>query len=301
MAIRIGTSGWSYPRGNGRWDGVFYPPRMADKEKLSFYAQFFDTVEINNSFYRPPNPDAAQGWAERVPTDFRFTAKLWQKFTHPKMFEEATGQAARISESDFQVFLDGIQPLADAGKLGPVLAQFPPSFKPSEETLEYLEDLIRRLKHADLHLAVELRHRNWTESEDAHRARALMEEEGVAWVMIDEPRFRTSIRDVPLTNRGLGYFRFHGRNAEQWWRHEAGEERYNYHYSPSEQAELAQDVAQVATRTRETYAFYNNHHSAQAIVNALQLKLELTGQAPPLEDLPETLVYHYRELEDFLA
>src|SRR5262249_50730334 len=106
--LYIGTSGWRYPKGAGTWDGTFYPPKVADKDKLSFYAQFFSTVEINSSFYRPPNQYAAKAWATKVPDDFRFTAKLWQKFTHPKMFEEATGKTARVQDEDFDIFAEGI-------------------------------------------------------------------------------------------------------------------------------------------------------------------------------------------------
>ena len=205
----IGTSGWSYPKGAGTWDGTFYPPKMKDSDKLAFYAQYFNTVEINSTFYRPPSPYAARAWASKVPEDFRFTAKLWQKFTHPKMFEAATGQAASVQDEDFGVFAEGIGPLAEAGKLGPLLAQFPTSFRPDPGTLEYLEDLIRRMRGAGFLLAVELRHREWTESEETAAIRALMEEQRVAWVITDEPRFKTSIRHVPLTS-DIAYFRFHG-------------------------------------------------------------------------------------------
>ncbi|MBV9133247.1 MAG: DUF72 domain-containing protein, partial [Chloroflexi bacterium] len=79
--VYIGTSGWSYPKGKGAWDDIFYPPKLADKDKLAFYARYFNTVEINSSFYRPPNQYAARAWAGKVPPEFRFAAKLWQKFT----------------------------------------------------------------------------------------------------------------------------------------------------------------------------------------------------------------------------
>jgi uncharacterized protein YecE (DUF72 family) len=284
--LYIGTSGWSYPRGAGAWNGTFYPPRLKDADKLAFYAQYFNTVEINSSFYRPPNPSAARAWASKVPDDFRFTAKLWQKFTHPKMFEAATGQASAVQDEDFGIFADGIGPLAEAGKLGPLLAQFPTSFRPDAASLEYLEDLIRRMRGAGFPLAVELRHREWTESEEAAAIRALMEEQRVAWVMIDEPRFKTSIRHVPLTS-DVAYFRFHGRNYKNWWRHGESEDRYNYLYTPDEQRELAQDVREAAARTSETYAFYNNHYGAKAVVNALQLEMML-GRRPGAP-LPDTL------------
>jgi uncharacterized protein YecE (DUF72 family) len=298
MALYVGTSGWSYPQGGGKWDGIFYPETLADKDKLSFYAQFFNTVEINSSFYRPPSPYAARAWAAKVPDEFRFTAKLWQKFTHPRMFEEATGQRAELRDQDFEQYVAGLEPLVQAGKLGPVLAQFPPSFKPDEGSLDYLEDLILRFHRAGFLLAVELRHREWTASEAARPIRALMEEEKVAWVMIDEPRFRTSIRDVPLTG-DIGYFRFHGRNYAQWWKHDAAEDRYNYLYPPEEQQQLAIEVGQVSERTQQTYAFYNNHYGAKAVVNALQLEMAL-GKPPPNAKLPEPLLAEYRDLSDLL-
>jgi uncharacterized protein YecE (DUF72 family) len=298
MALYVGTSGWSYPQGAGKWDGVFYPETLADKDKLSYYAQFFNAVEINSSFYRPPNPYAARAWAAKVPHDFRFTAKLWQKFTHPKMFEEATGKSAELHAQDFEQFVAGLEPLAQAGKLGPVLAQFPPSFKPEAGTLDYLEDLIRRFRQAGFPFAVELRHRDWTESDRARPLRKLMEDEGVAWAMIDEPRFRTSIREVPLTG-DVGYFRFHGRNYAQWWKHEAAEDRYNYLYSREEQQQLASEVGHVAERTQQTYAFYNNHYGAKAVVNALQLQMAL-GKPAPRSSLPEPLLSEYRDLAEVL-
>src|SRR5437867_4499940 len=291
--LYVGTSGWSYPKGEGTWNGTFYPPRLKDADKLAFYAQHFNTVEINSTFYRPPNQYAARAWASKVPDDFRFTAKLWQKFTHPKMFEAATGQAAGVQDEDFGIFAEGIGPLAEAGKLGPLLAQFPTSFRPAAATREYLEDLIRRMRGAGYPLAVELRHREWTESEETAAIRALMEEQRVAWVMIDEPRFKTSIRHVPLTT-DTAYFRFHGRNYKNWWRHGESEDRYNYLYTPDEQRHIAEDVREAASHTSETYAFYNNHYGAKAVVNAIQLEMAL-GR-PVQQALPEPLLTTYADV-----
>jgi uncharacterized protein YecE (DUF72 family) len=288
--VYIGTSGWSYPKGKGAWDNVFYPPKLADKDKLPFYARYFNTVELNSSFYRPPSKFAAKAWAAKVPDDFRFTVKLWQKFTHPKMFEKATGESWRVADDDFEVFNEGIQPLAEAGRLGPLLAQFPTSFRPDGGAIEYLEDLIRRMRGAGFRLAVELRHREWTESEQTQALRGFMEEQQVAWVMIDEPRFKTSIRGVPLTS-SVAYLRFHGRNYKQWWSHGESEDRYNYLYTPEEQKHLASDVRELASQTSETYAFYNNHFGAKAVVNAVELQRLL--EQPIQEPLPDTLAQLY--------
>ena len=92
-SIRIGTAGWSYPTGKGTWKGLFYPPKQprVRVDELAYYAEHFDTVEVNSSFYRPPTPVMAKRWAERTPRRFEFAVKLYQKFTHPEMFAKATG------------------------------------------------------------------------------------------------------------------------------------------------------------------------------------------------------------------
>jgi uncharacterized protein YecE (DUF72 family) len=98
-SVRIGTSGWSYPSGKGTWKGVFYPSTGRSRgrgagrfDELAFYAEHFDTVEINSSFYRVPTPDTTKDWARRTPRDFEFSLKLYQKFTHPEMFQKASGK-----------------------------------------------------------------------------------------------------------------------------------------------------------------------------------------------------------------
>jgi uncharacterized protein YecE (DUF72 family) len=208
--IYIGTSGWSYPKGEGTWNGHFYP--KSTKDELTYYSQFFGTVEINNSFYYPLNPDYAFNWVRKVPDSFLFTVKLWQKFTHPNMYREATGEEAVISGEDVAIFNKGIEPLARYGKLGAILAQFPPSFRNDEYGRQILSAVIRTFnKH---HLAVELRHRSW--SDDSNTTK-LLKENNVAWVQIDEPGFSSSIaKDLPVTS-DLSYFRFHGRNKDNWW------------------------------------------------------------------------------------
>lgn len=292
MSIYVGTAGWTYPQGAGKWDGLFYPSDLPDANKLAYYAERLGAVEVNSSFYRPMNPYAARAWVAKTPSDFRFCAKLYNKFTHPKMYAEATGQEGHISDADFETVKAGLEPLASAGKLGALLAQFPASFKADEASLTHLEDLIRRF--ADYPLAVELRHRSWTESA---QTRNLFEEYGVAWTMIDEPKFRTSIRDVPLTSR-LGYFRFHGRNYEQWWKGDR-ETRYNYLYSADEQSDLSTEVKEVGEKTVDTYVFYNNHYKAKAVVNALQFKSQL-GQ-PTTAQFTEELLKEYPELKDVIG
>jgi len=153
--IYIGTSGWSYPKGEGTWKGYFYPAGKIDE--LEYYSQFFNTVEINSSFYRPPNPAYVENWARRTPGGFLFAVKLWQKFTHPGMYKEAYGEEAVISQKDVDEFNRSLEPLVNHGKLGALLAQFPPSFKNDD----YGQQLIDAINKAfpTCPLAIELRHR----------------------------------------------------------------------------------------------------------------------------------------------
>ena len=252
--VRIGTSGWSYPGGQGTWNGIFYPRKTSARKRapkfdeLSFYAEHFDTVEINSTFYRVPTPEVARGWAERTPAAFEFSLKLFQKFTHPQMFEKATGaDPFDLNQKDVDEFRAGLDPLASAGKLGALLAQFPASFKNDRDTRGYLEWLLKAFK--DYPIAVELRHRTW--SDDPGETLQVLNAFGAAWAQIDEPKFRLSIRQSLLPNvKTFYYLRLHGRNAAQWWSHKNSEDRYNYLYT-SEELEPFAEAAKEALRLRQ--------------------------------------------------
>ena len=241
--LRIGTSGWNYPSGKGTWNGVFYPParrRTRGFDELSFYAEHFDTVEVNSTFYGQPRADVCRAWADRTPPGFEFSVKLYQKFTHPRMFaerverslpddaradSEAIRTIAQPGAADLDEFRRGIDPLAARGKLGAVLAQFPPSFKDAPASREYVVGLLRML--GGYPIAVELRHSSW--SDRLGETLAMLNAFEAAWVQIDEPKFRFSVRQNFLPNvRGFYYMRLHGRNVASWWRHEKSEDRYNY-------------------------------------------------------------------------
>ena len=262
--IYIGTSGWSYPRGEGTWTGYFYPRGKINE--LEYYSQFFNTVEVNSTFYRPPSPVYVQNWARRTPADFLFTVKLWQKFTHPKMYREATGEEAVVLQSDVDQFRQGIEPLAEAGKLGALLAQFPPSFRNDEHGRQILAAVVRVF--GQYKLAVELRHRSW--SDDDVTAQSLRES-NVAWVQIDEPRFKSSIAGKLPVTADMAYFRFHGRNSEMWWKGD-NETRYKYLYSPEEIDELSAKVKSAAGQTQLLFIFFNNHWQGYAPRNAVDMK-----------------------------
>jgi len=275
--LYIGTSGWSYPRGEGTWSGYFYPGGKINE--LEYYSQFFNTVEVNSSFYRPPNPGYVSNWARRVPAGFLFTVKLWQKFTHPRMYQEATGREAVISVPDIDLFKQSLEPLVRYNKLGALLAQFPPSFKNDGPSQQILNAVIKTF--GQYRLAVELRHRSWSDDE---RTAPWLRKNNVAWVQIDEPKFRSSIAgELPVT-ADMAYFRFHGRNAEMWWQGDS-EHRYQYLYSPSEISELADRVTNAAAQTSLLFALFNNHWQGYAPRNAVDLKkaLQLPFTEIPLQ------------------
>jgi uncharacterized protein YecE (DUF72 family) len=309
VALLIGTSGWSYPTGKGKWNGLFYPATRSKRagtanfDELRFYAEHFDTVEVNSTFYGQPRAEVARTWVERTPRDFEFSLKLYQKFTHPKMFRESALKRApgsegplldllaQVTHADIDEYRAGIDPLASAGRLGALLAQFPPSFKDSAASREYLSQLLHAFR--DYPVAVELRHRSWSDA--IGDTLEMLNSFKAAWVQIDEPKFRFSIRQNFLPNvKSFYYMRLHGRNAKAWWTHEKSEDRYNYLYSGRELQEFS-DIADAAQAlVRKSYLYTNNHFASKAVVNAVMLKAQL-GQ--PIEgEYPPELVEHYPDI-----
>jgi uncharacterized protein YecE (DUF72 family) len=315
--LRIGTSGWSYPSGRGTWNGIFYPPsrgRRKGFDELSFYAEHFNTVEINSTFYGQPRAEIARRWAERTPAGFEFSVKLYQKFTHPNMFKKTltkrlpAGAAParadaiapqhdlldaliRPNATDLDEFRRGIEPLASSGKLGALLAQFPPSFKDAAASRDYLAGLLRAFR--GYAVAVELRHRSW--SDRIGDTLSLLNEFGAGWVQIDEPKFQFSIRQNYLPNvKGIYYMRLHGRNVEQWWRHEKSEDRYDYLYSGDELRPFSETADAARQLVKKAYLYTNNHFSAKSVANAAMIKQQL---GDPIEgEYPPAFVARYPEL-----
>lgn len=299
--LRIGTAGWNYPSGRGTWNGVFYPAGRARRkgfDELAYYAEHFDTVEVNSTFYGQPRAEVTRGWVARTPARFEFAVKLYQKFTHPRMFEERVARSLRAAtpaaaqdavealakptEADLDEFKRGIDPLATSGKLGPLLAQFPASFKRTSSSQDYLSTLLDIF--GGYPVAVELRHSSWSDA--FGDTLTLLNAFGAAWVQIDEPKFRFSIRQNYLPNvKGFYYMRLHGRNAAKWWRHDKSEDRYDYLYSEDELKEFTETAAGARELVKKAYLYTNNHFSAKSVANAAMIKRQLgepiDGEYPP--------------------
>ncbi len=284
--IRVGTSGWHYPGGRGTWNGPFYPvPRPRGFDELRFYAERFDTVEVNATFYRQPEPDMSRKWLERTPASFLFSIKLFQKFTHPDMYLKRTSASVGpgagapewdVTAGDIDLFRAGLDPIASAGRLGALLIQFPSSFHAAPEAREYVSWLLRAF--AEYPRAVEFRHKSWSEADADTVSR--LDDCGAALVHIDEPFAELARTARPTTSAPLAYLRLHGRNKAQWWEHEQAEDRYNYLYTDTEVRTFADEAKAEAALEKRVLVYFNNHFSAKAVANADILKNQLGHIAP---------------------
>lgn len=275
--IRFGVAGWDY----GDWWGPVYPAsRPRGFDPLAYLARSFDTIEINSTFYRPASAKSAMAWARRVSGNprFRFTAKLYRRFTHER--------AEAWTRPEVEEVRQGLAPLRDAGRLGCLLIQFPWSFKREAGSREWLEDLVGAFR--DFPLAVEVRHSSWNVPEFYAGLRA----HGIGAVNIDQPVFRHSITPGAEVTSGVGYVRLHGRNYGNWFRENAeSHERYDYLYTREELQDWLDRIHEVAERARETYVITNNHFRGQAPANALMLEA-LHGGEP---EVPPELAAAFRE------
>src|SRR5262245_36176176 len=283
-AWRVGTSGWSYPpnTGPGSWTGVFYP--LSRTDELKFYARYFNAVEVNSTFYRPCATKTAESWVKRTPSDFEFTVKAWQQFTHAK---------GEWTAEDVAQFKEGLLPLGEANKLGCVLFQFPASFRHTPETLDQLKRILDLFE--DYPKAVELRHSSWEE------AQPILDTLKAVPAYIDEPKFKDSIRQDFETGSGpFSYLRLHGRKFDKWWRHEHRNERYDYLYSGEELKPYAIRLKSLVENKdiQRAYVFFNNHPGAKAVANAVMMRAQL--DIPVKAEMPASLLEKYPELENEL-
>ncbi len=270
-SIRVGPAGWSYRD----WEGPVYPPHGSRFDPLSWLARWFDTIEVNSSFYRIPPPQHAKSWARRVAAnpDFRFAVKLYRGFTH----EPEGASSAEVDE--FRRFLD---PLLESGRFGALLMQFPWSFKREDDADRRLARLFRAFP--DVPSVVEVRHGSF-QQEDFYR---FLDDERIGFANIDQPVFGDSIRPSGVVTGPVGYIRLHGRNYQKWFAHEEAWERYDYLYS-REELQPWVERAREMSRKKEVMVITNNHFRGKAVVNALEMKQEL-GQTV---EIPRTIAEAY--------
>lgn len=248
--IYVGTCGYAYKD----WIGPFYPPRTRPDEMLPFYARSFSAVEIDTSYYGIPKPSTIASMDARTPRAFRFTFKAPQSVTH------ASDASGRIHPEGGQL-REVLEPLRASGKLACVLAQFANGFKPGARNEAYVRRVIETFE--PIPVAVEFRHRDWQNGETL----AMLREANASYVNVDLPELEGLPHSSSDATGPVGYVRFHGRNAAQWW---TGDNvtRYAYSYTGEELVPWSDRVAEIEAQVEATYVFFNNHARGSAAKNA---------------------------------
>ena len=289
--ILVGTAGWSYKD----WEGVVYPLGLKRREHpVEYMARFVDTIEINTSFYGPLKPEVAKLWcrkAAEVNKQFQFTAKLYKAFTHsPIAVVQPTSSATiKSNDEDERLTKEGLDVLRSEGKLGALLAQFPVSFKNTNENRDWADVVIQKFR--EYPLVIEVRHSSWN-NEGILRYFA---EKGVSFCNIDQPKLGQSLHPTEHVTSPVGYVRLHGRNYREWFESDNRDDRYNYLYTKDELEGWKERITRIAEKAEKTFAVTNNHFRGQAAVNAIQLKRMLGQEATA----PDVLAKEYPELREF--
>jgi uncharacterized protein YecE (DUF72 family) len=298
--ILVGTSSWADPGFVEEW----YPPGMAAKDRLPWYAERFDAVEVNSSFYAIPEPGTVARWAEITPERFVFDYKLHRALSRhaaqvdslpPDMRDGLDvgprGRVRLTPELERELVartLEAVKPLEQAGKMGAFLLQLTPSFSPSRHELDELENLLDAL--GDRPLAIEFRHRGWVEDNRIESTLEWLTEHRAAYVAVDAPK-EVHVPIMPdvdaVTRPDLAYLRLHGRNAEGYLKGKTVAERFGWDYSDEELEEVAKRAKGMAEDAEFVHVMFNNNRGADAPTSARKFRM-LMGQETkgPADDGP---------------
>jgi uncharacterized protein YecE (DUF72 family) len=304
--VRIGTCSWADEALSKHW----YPKGTPPGERLAYYAQHFDTVEVDSTYYRLPAEPMVQRWAERTPDDFVMHVKAFGLMTrHPVKVEtlppdlrddapvDDRGRIERPSREFrgevFRRFLEALEPLRATGKLGGILFQFPSYVVYKDRSLDYLQWAREQL--GDDEMLVEFRHISWLDDEHRDETLRFLESIGATHVIVDAPRIEGAKNLVPTVlalTSPTAYVRFHGRNADTWnKRGGSASERFDYLYSEEELAEWVGPLRELSEQAEQAYAFFNNNATspdghggrmAQAAANAKALQRLLQAEKVPV-------------------
>jgi uncharacterized protein YecE (DUF72 family) len=298
--ILVGTASWSDPGFVEHW----YPKKMPAGERLGWYAQHFELVEINSTFYSVPEPRMVERWCAATPDDFTFDVKLHQLFSfhstaakllppdlQSRVDTDAKGNVkptADMQEALLKSFLRGVAILRTAGRMGVLLLQLSPAFSPRKHELSELEPLIEML--SDYKLAIEFRNRNWVLCDQLQRTIAFVQAHRAVFVNVDAPasdHFTIMRSDVDeVTDVNVAYLRLHGRNAKAYVTGKTVAARFDYNYNDKEITEVAERSKKLAMEARELHVIFNNNNLDYAPRAALRLRKAL-GQV--IRTPPETL------------
>ncbi|MBI0583414.1 MAG: DUF72 domain-containing protein [Methanomassiliicoccus sp.] len=295
MPVLIGLSGWSYED----WVGRFYPVNLARKKEewLRYYSSYFSTVEINSTFYRPPNEFLVNGWIKKGSglKGFEYSVKMPSQVTHEALVRKE-GTKAGVMATAFEETC--VAPLARNKLLGAALLQLSPGFHNDEGSRRALEETLSMLDTEKYHYAVEFRHRSWLDDPGGldHRTFEILSSRNVANVMVDGPGFPL----VMESTADHGYVRLHGRNADIWSGEDREEDlrqsRYDYLYTHEEIEEWEERINQLKDRLSPLRVYFNNNEKAKGVKNALQL-MDMLGIHHKEKDIP---VQEQASLKGFL-
>ena len=272
--VYTGIAGWSYPD----WKGIVYPSSAIDQ--LEYVSRFVDCIEINSTFYRPPNEKNSKSWLKRTSSkpDFFFTAKLHRDFTHE----------GKIDPGTIKQFHSGFEPLLEAGKLKQLLVQFRYDFADNKDNRQHLTKSITSFSDA-FDLTIEVRHKSW----ESPQALEYLEQLGVTVCNLDYPTSWNSFDLQQCTIGETGYLRMHGRNVDKWFSKAGRDETYDYYYNDKELAQIKTRVEKLAQAYNFLIVIANNHYRGAELANALELKCLLTGSK---QSVPEGLLQTYPKL-----
>lgn len=250
--ILIGTSGYYYDD----WKEIFYPADLKKEDYLSFFAEHFDVVELNFSYYRIPSIRQSGHMLEKARGRLEFVIKAFRQITH----EISDGSINEILPQ----FLEGIRPFFETGKLGAILLQFPQGFRYIPDNRLYLKSLLEAL--SEYPVCVEFRHKEWLKT-SVYQS---LKEIGAGIVCVDEPPLPSLIPPMAMATSKIGYIRFHGRNKQHWYKGNSTT-RYDYLYTQEELKAWGPKIRDLSSKTDKLYIFFNNHAKSQSVTNAKML------------------------------
>lgn len=267
--IRLGTSGYSF----GDWKGVVYPANIKDSEMFDYYINQFrlNSVEINYTYYRMPSIKVFDTYSMKSPDGFDFTVKLFSGITH----DPWTSSREVVIDKDLCVrFLDGIKPLAQSGKLGCLLAQFPPHMRPCKSAWDYLFTLQEEFKEHNL--IYEFRHKEWVSDSTIKT----LKQAEIGYCAVDEPQIKPLMPLVPAVTSDIAYLRLHGRNKD-WFKNKTV--RYDYLYSDEELNGFLPIISSMSSMSSKIYIQFNNCHAGSALRNVKMMQRLLGLDLDPVQ------------------
>jgi len=261
MSVLYGTGSWT----DDDYVGVLYPPRTSARDRLSLYAEKFDFVEVNSTYYATPSVETVASWVKQTRPGFLFHLKLHRSVSQSPR-KAADGGAA------IDRLLKAAKPLMKAKRLGVFFLVLPPTFGPGRHQLDELDGLAKKFRSHPL--AIELRHSGWVDAERRQSTLEYFRDRGLVWIAVDMPRIRESTI-MPavdeVTHPSVAYIRLHGRNRK-WLKAKTAAERHLHAYKPPELAELRRRIRSLAKHAETTYVVANNHARDYAPKTALALR-----------------------------